>query len=169
MPRNVVTLHEAMREFMDEDYAGFVSFPVDEADAAERWADAIDRYTGSGASITPPVVTPGVGSAARDALALALAGMSTPAPVGGPAVMDIAFAAYASTLAGAMITTVITAATPPPLGALSVALAAAALPGFTPPGVPAEIQTLALAAAIHAWFSTGTYVGSAGPPPVFWG
>lgn len=169
MPRNVVTLHEAMREFMDEDYAGFVSFPTNEADAAVRWANAIDRYTGNGLSITPPAVFPGAGNLAREALVLGLAGMSAPPPLGGAAVMDAAFAAYASALAGAMITAVITAATPPPPGALSIALAAAAAPAMIPGGaVTPEIQTLAIASAIHVWFSTGTYVGAAGPPPVFW-
>lgn len=159
MPLVVATLHAAMREFMDEEYDGFVAFPEDAADGARLWSDAIDLYTNGGLAIVPPS---SAGAAARAALETALLGMA--APGAGPAVMDAAFAAYAATLAAGMLGPAVSAATPPVPGTLLPLLTAAAAPAIAAP-TPAAVATLAVATAIDAWFRTGTYKPNPPAPP----
>lgn len=153
----IATLAEEIRKFADKDFVGFVGFPATDVDAGIAWANAIDVYVGNGAAITPPV-TPLAATGAKEALALALAGIS--APGAAIAIFDVAFAAYALALIAGMLPGFV--GTPPPL-LLSVTpptIATVFLAGAA--GATASVQATAMATLIHAWFVTGTATPSGG-------
>lgn len=161
MPLVVATLTDQLRSFLDATFEGFVDYPEDEADAAAKWATAIDTYTGTGLLVFPPSVA---GLAAKDVLEAGMEGMSVPGA--GPVVFDSAFALYCTALAAGMAPAFV--ATPPPPGTLAPALAAQALLGIVPGGVPAAIQLAAVASIIDAYFHTGTATPASGGPPAPW-
>jgi hypothetical protein len=156
----VATLSDALRSFLDPDFSGFVDFPADEVDAASKWSAAIDLYTGSGLLVTPPSTA---GPAAKEAMAVAMLGMSAPGV--GPVFFDVAFLAYATALGAGMLPAFV--ATPPPIP-LSTTLVPSALAAVVPGGVPPSIQVPILAGIIDLWFRTATVTPSGGGVPVPW-
>ena len=153
MPLNPLTLINAIREFADPDYSGFLGHPLSEADAAIKWASAYKRYM---SGISNPAPSPGALAgleAAEKAMIGVLAGMAAPPPLG-IAALQGGFAAFAGTFA---LTTAPFVSIPPP----------APIPIIpTPPlaGLPAATK---MAGIIDIWTRSGT---SSVPPvsPIPW-
>lgn len=160
MPLDPSVLTASLRSFMDKDYSGFAGFPVDELDAAARWANAVDAYTGGGANIIPIAieVVPGM---AKAALQAGLSGMSV--PLAGPLIFDVAFVAYATTLGVGMAPAFV--AVPPIPGTLSVALLAQAALSLPPNPSKSPAEQLPLIAGVFdLWFRTATATPPGGSP-----
>lgn len=161
MPLLVTTLAAAIQKFTDPDFEGFEGFPEDDAAAAAAWAAAIDTYTGAGANIVPPSTT---GVVARGALETALLGLS--APGAAIALFDVAFAAYATSLAGGMAPAF--TATPPPALLSNTPPTIAAVFAAGVAGADGATQAAAMALLIDTWFRTGTATPSSGGSPAPW-
>lgn len=162
MVLSATTLSNELRKFLDPDYGSFTGFPTSEANAAAKWATAMDVYTGAGLGITPSSVN---GAAAKALLEAGLNGMA--APGAGPAAFETGFAAYALSIAGGMSAT--HTATPPAAGTLSPAIAAQGAANLPPnPPQPPSVQVPLLAGVIHTWFITGTATPNGGGPTINW-
>jgi hypothetical protein len=152
MPLLAAFLISELRKTVDPNFGGFLGFPQNDPDTAERWADAYYQYM---LTISYPALNPlsiaGL-IAAKEAMRVALAGMSL--PLGAIALFPIAFAAFASTFAASTAPTYLSV--PPP--------AALVLPfTLTPDGL---VAATAIGEAIDLWTKTGTSAVVAPPGPV---
>jgi hypothetical protein len=137
LPLNDIAL--LIREITDTSYTGFVGFPTDIVDAADKWGEIVKQTT---LDIVPISTAHAAAKAAFEAIVIAQV------PVTGMVGLSNAFAAYAAQLASGMIGL---AAVPPPT---LIDFSTSAALGFS--GASAEVVALSMASTIKDWFMTGT-------------
>jgi hypothetical protein len=145
------TLVNGIRAINDQEYSGFAEFPESVAEAADRWATAINNYA---SLVTPPSATATLAKEALKAQLLLVDTLGVDAFVNG-------LSAYASALAGGMAPAF--TGTPPPV---SIVLAPIFASGFA--GASSETQANAIASAIDLWFKTGTAINTTSGVTVTW-
>lgn len=141
----------SIREINDQEFEGFLGFPQDVSEAAERWSLAIGSYA---ALVTPPSIT---FETARQALKAQLLQAGTL----GAAAFVTGLTQYAAQLALGMQPNF--TATPPPTPINLVPVFAA---GFG--GASAEVVANLLADSIHLWFKTGTAINNSSGATINW-
>lgn len=149
---NPQTFATELDKFGNPDSADFVAGPTDEADAADKHADAFRLFMSD--LVTVPTLPAAIHDAAREAMRAVLIGQALPPPAS-LGVINGAYTAYVSVLLAALAAQSWIVATPPvPPGPLLVPL---------PPGA----GTLAYAAQVYLWLIAIS--GSVLPtPPAPW-
>lgn len=145
MALDPTTLRDALREFMDPDYAGYTGYPADALGVGNAWGGAVTSYMSG--IVSPPGITPAMLAAGESAFVASY----QPTYVS-PALtmLSTALAFYALAVVSPLGVTL-----PPP-----VLLVIAPLPNT----LDGNAAATSLAAAIDTWVRTGTYTAPAGAP-----
>jgi hypothetical protein len=154
MPLSFSLISQEIQKINNQEYGGFVGFPVDNTDLSIKWGNAINTF--AGLNVLPLSSTT---AQAKTAFSQLMATIT--APEQADAVLKSAFAAYAATLAGGMAPAF--TATPPPA---IIDFKPVATAGFA--GASAKTCADIMAGIILAWFKTGTATPSAGGSPIPW-
>ena len=143
-----------IREINDQPFAGFIGFPSDTVDSADKWADIVDA---TAIGIVPASTTTSI---ARTAFQTVFSSINPILQIG-LVVFPAAFTAYAAALIPGMLPAFVGVPPPVPIDISPV------IPiGLS--GASGSVCALALANIIYLWFITGTATPSGGGSPINW-
>lgn len=136
----------------DTENPQFVEFPSSLADAAEKWADAFDKYA---SQVTPPSTTATQAKQVFKSTFLTIQGSN------GPAVLPQCFAAYAAVLSTGMQPAFTGT---PPVGTPILA----SIPPIGLAGAKASVCIDMIATIVHSWMLTGIAINNSSGVAVTW-
>lgn len=143
---------DGLSKIFDTEYATFVDFPSSLPDAAEKWADAFDKYA---SQVTPPSTTSAQAKAAFKSTFMTIQGGN------GPAVLPQCFAVYAAALSLGMQPAFTGT---PPVGTPILA----SIPPIGLAGGKASVCIDMIATIVHSWMLTGVAINNSSGVAVTW-